>query len=69
MVHLQEPVDKMAKKTAGWKARWIAIPGGATWVKFVLAAMLMAIEFIKWLINKIEKLQRTFHNLGWLRYS
>ena len=61
---LQIIIDKLAKKAASWKGKWISIDGRLILVKFVMAVMpiyqLLAIDFPKWTMKQIEKLQRAF---------
>ncbi|CAM0949967.1 unnamed protein product [Alopecurus aequalis] len=63
-VHLPDIIDKLAKKAAGWKGRWISIDGRLILVKFVMAAMpvfqLLAIDYPKWTQKVIEKIQGAF---------
>ena len=39
LTDFQELLDKLIKKIAAWKARWISSPGGLVLVRFVLSAM------------------------------
>ena len=61
---LQLLIEKIMKKIAGWKARWISTPGRVTLVRFVLSAMpifqLLVVEQPNWVFKKIDKLRRTF---------
>ncbi|CAM0873946.1 unnamed protein product [Alopecurus aequalis] len=63
-VHLQSIIDKLDKKAAGSKGRWISIDGRLILVKFVMAAMpvyqLLAIDNPKWTQKVIEKIQWAF---------
>lgn len=64
LIDFQDLLDKLIKKIAGWKARWISSTGRMVLVRFVLSAMpifmLLAVHQPKWVIKQIDKLRRAF---------
>ena len=67
-IFFQGLLDKIAKKLAAWKARWITLAGRTVLVRFVLSAMpifqLISVKQPKWFIKQIDKMRRAFLWVG-----
>ncbi|GMP49879.1 hypothetical protein CsSME_00016704 [Camellia sinensis var. sinensis] len=62
--HLQDILDRMAKKLSGWKAKNLSLAGRATLVKAVTSSMsnhlMQTMEIPRRVCDQIDKMNRNF---------